>query len=147
MLQGGGGKLEEWACPPKAGALLGNEGAASRASRTGHRSWTQTELDPNPSFVIFSGALGNQLLCEWFAISSRRFNQSWALFGRTDAETEAPILWPPDANDWFIGKDPDAGKESGQEEKRATEDEMVGWHHQFNGHELGQTLGDGEGQV
>ena len=64
----------------------------------------------------------------------------------TDAEAEAPILWPPDANNRLIGKDPDAGKESGQEEKGTTEDEVVGWHHRFNGHELGQTLRDGEGQ-
>ena len=56
----------------------------------------------------------------------------------------APILWPPDAKKWLIGKDPDAGKHWRQ--KRVTEAEMVGWHHRFNGHELGQTLGDGEGQ-
>ena len=73
-------------------------------------------------------------------------NQPWMLIGRTDAEVEAPILWPPDANSQLIGKDPDAGKDWGQKEKRATEDEMVGWHHRFNGHELGQTLEDSEGQ-
>ena len=71
-------------------------------------------------------------------------NQSWLFIGRTDAE--APILWPPDAKSWLIGKDPDAGKDWGQEEKQATEDEMVGWHHQFNRNELEQTLGDSEGQ-
>ena len=70
-------------------------------------------------------------------------NQPWIFTGRTDAE--APILWPPDAKHQLIGKDPDAGKDWGQEE-RVTEDEMVGWHHQFNGRELGQTPGDGEGQ-
>ena len=73
-------------------------------------------------------------------------NQPWILFGRTGAEVEIPILWPPDANSWLIGKDSDAGKDWRQKEKRATEDEMVGWHHQVNGHELGQTLGDDEGQ-
>ena len=56
-------------------------------------------------------------------------NQSWILIGRTDAEAEAPVLWPPDAKSWIIWKDPDAGKDGGQEEKGATEDEMVGWHH------------------
>ena len=61
-------------------------------------------------------------------------------------EAQVPILWPPDVNSWFIGKDPDAGKDWRQKEKRVTEEEMVGWHHWFNGHELGQTLGDGEGQ-
>ena len=68
------------------------------------------------------------------------------LIGRTEAEAEVPILWPPDVNGWLIGKDPDAGKDWGQEEKRAAEDEMVGWHHWFSGHERGQTPGDGEGQ-
>ena len=63
-----------------------------------------------------------------------------------DAEAETLILWPPDEKNWLIGKDPDAGKDSGQEEKGTTEDEMVGRHHQLNGHEFEQTLGDTEGQ-
>ena len=63
---------------------------------------------------------------------------------RTDAEV--PVLWPPDANSWLVGKVPDARKDWGQEEKRAVEDEMVGYHHQFNGQEVGQTPGDTEGQ-
>ena len=67
-------------------------------------------------------------------------NQPWILFGRPDAE--APILWPPDEEGRFIGKDPNAGKDWGQEEKEATEDEMVGWHHWLNGQELEQTPGD-----
>ena len=67
-------------------------------------------------------------------------NQSWIFIGRTDAEAEAPILWPADVNSWLIGKDPDAGKDWGQEQRRMTEDEMVGWHHQLNGHEFEQTL-------
>ena len=71
-------------------------------------------------------------------------NQSWILIGRTDAE--APILWPPDAKSWLIGKDPDAGKNWRQEEKGMTEGEMVGWHHQLNGHKSEQTPGDREGQ-
>ena len=62
------------------------------------------------------------------------------------AEAEAPILWSPDAKSWFIGKDPDAGKDRREEEKEATEDEIVGWHHRLNGHEFEQTLEDGEGQ-
>ena len=73
-------------------------------------------------------------------------NQSWIFIGRTDAEAETPILWPPDAKNWLIGKDSDAGKDWGQEEKAATEDEMVGWHHRLNGHEFEQTPEDGEGQ-
>ena len=62
-------------------------------------------------------------------------NQSWIFIGRTDAEAEAPIFWPPDAKNWLIGKDPDAGKDWRQE-KRMTEDDMVGWHHRLNGHEF-----------
>ena len=72
-------------------------------------------------------------------------NQPQIFIGRTDAEAEVPILWPPDAKNWFIGKDPDAGKDWGQD-KGATEDEMVGWHHQLNGHESEQAAGDSEGQ-
>ena len=60
-------------------------------------------------------------------------NQSWIFIGRTDAEAETPVLWPPDGKNWLIGKDPDAGKDWRQEEKGMTVDEMVGWHHRFNG--------------
>ena len=63
-------------------------------------------------------------------------NQPWILIGRTDAEAEALIHWPPDTKNWFIGKDPDAGKDWGQEEKETTEDELVGWHPWLSGHEL-----------
>ena len=66
-------------------------------------------------------------------------DQSWVFTGRNDAEAEAPVLWPPDAKNWLIGKDPDADKDWRQEEKVATEDEMLGWHHWFNGHEFEQT--------
>ena len=76
--------------------------------------------------------------------SSLKGNQPWMLVGRTDAE--APVFWSPNANSWLIGKVPDAGKDWGKKEKRATEDEMAGQHHWCNGHELGQTPGDGEGQ-
>ena len=63
-------------------------------------------------------------------------NQSWKFIRRTDAETETPILRPPDAKNWLIWKDPDAGKDWGQEKKGTTEDELVGWHHRLNGHEF-----------
>ena len=63
-------------------------------------------------------------------------NQSWIFIGRTDAEAETPILWPPDVKNWFIGKDPDSGKDWRWEEKGTTEDKMVGWHHWLNGHEF-----------
>ena len=64
-------------------------------------------------------------------------DQSWVFIGRNDAEAETPILRPPDVTNWFIGKDPDAGKDWRWEEKGTTEDEMVGWHHRLNGHEFG----------
>ena len=71
-------------------------------------------------------------------------NQPWIFIGKTDAE--APIFWPPDGKSWLIGKDPDAGKDWGQEEKGTTEDEVVGWHHWLNRNEFEQILGDSEGQ-
>ena len=73
-------------------------------------------------------------------------DQSGIFIGRTDAEAETPILWPPDGKNLFIGKDPDAGRDWGQEEKGTTEDNMVGWHHRLNGHEFEQALGVGDGQ-
>ena len=63
-------------------------------------------------------------------------NQSWIFIGRTDAESETPILWPPHVKSWLIGKDPDAGRGLGQEEKGTTENEMAGWHQQLYGHEF-----------
>ena len=73
-------------------------------------------------------------------------DQSWVFIGRTDVEAETPIRWPRDAKSWLIWKDPDAGKDWGQEEKGMTEDEMVGWHHLLNGDGFGWTLGVGDGQ-
>ena len=73
-------------------------------------------------------------------------NQPWVFIGRPDAEAEVPILWPPDVKSQLIGKDHEAGKDWGQEKKELTEYEMVGWYHQFNGHEFEQTPGDSEGQ-
>ena len=84
--------------------------------------------------------------------TARRSNQSilkeinWIFIGKTDAEAEAPIFWPPDVKSQLIGKDLDAEKDWRQEEKGTTEDEMVGWHRRLNGHEFKQTLGNSEGQ-
>ena len=80
------------------------------------------------------------LRVSWTAIQTWR-KSTLHIIGRTDGEAEAPILWPPDAKSWFTGKDPDAGIDWGQEEK--TEDEIVGWHHWFDGHEFEQSPGDG----
>ena len=73
-------------------------------------------------------------------------NHPWILTGRTDAEAEAPILWPPDVKSWLTRKDPDARENRRQNEKKVTGDEMIEWYHWFNGHELVQPLRDGEGQ-
>ena len=75
-----------------------------------------------------------------------RGDQSWIFTGRTTAEAETPMLWPPDVKNWLSGKDPDAGKDWRQEEKVVTEDEMIGWHHRLDGHEFEQALGVGDGQ-
>ena len=73
-------------------------------------------------------------------------DQSWVFIGRTDAKAETPIVWPPHAKSWLIGKDPDAGRDWGQEENGTTEDERAGWHHRLNGHEFEWTPGVGDGQ-
>ena len=73
-------------------------------------------------------------------------DESWVFIGKTDVEVETPILWPPDVKNWLTGKDPDAGKDWGQEDKGTTEDEIVGWHLQLNEHEFEQVLGVSDGQ-
>ena len=73
-------------------------------------------------------------------------NQPWIFIGKTDAEAEAPIFWPPDVRSRLIGKDPNVGKDWGEKEKGATENGMAGWHHRINGHEFEQTSGESEGQ-
>ena len=73
-------------------------------------------------------------------------DQSWVFIGRADAKAETPILWPPDVKGWLIGKDSDAGRDWGQEDKGMTEDEMAGWHHRLDGHEFGWTPGVVDGQ-
>ena len=74
-------------------------------------------------------------------------NQSWIFIGRADAEAETPVLWPPDVKNWLIRKDPNAGKDWRQEEMGTWKDEMVGWHHQLDGHEFAQAPGVGDGQA
>ena len=86
-------------------------------------------------------SLGEQ---ESLAVYSKG-NQSWIFTGKTDVEAETRILWPPDAKNWLIGKDYDTKKDWRQEEKRITEDGMVGWHHQLDGHEFEQASGVGDG--
>ena len=96
--------------------------------------------------VVLEKTLESPLDCKEVKPVNPKGNQSWIFTGRIDSEAEAPILWPPDAKSRLIRKDPDAGKDWGQEQKGTTEDVMVGWHHRLNGHEFEQTLGDSEGQ-
>ena len=94
------------------------------------------------SIVVLEKTLESPLDCKEIQPVHPKGDQSWVFIGRTDAET--PLLWPPHVKSWLTGKDPDAGKDWGQEEKRTTEDEMAGWHHWWTG--FGWTLGVGEGQ-
>ena len=96
--------------------------------------------------VVLEKTLKSPLDNKEIKLVNLKGNQPWMHFWRTDAEAKAPILWPPDVKSLLIGKDPDAGKNWGHEEKGVTEDEMVGWHRRINGHEFEQTPGDGEGQ-
>ena len=99
--------------------------------------------------VVLEKTLESHLDCKEIQLVHPKRNQSWIFIGRTDAEAETPLLCPPDVKNWLIWKDPDAGKDWRWEEKRTTEDEMVGWHHRLNRHEFEQTLkvGDGQGDL
>ena len=96
--------------------------------------------------VVLEKTLESPLDCKEIQPVNPKGDQSWVFIGRTDVEAKTPILWPPDAESWLIWKDPDAGKDWGQEEKGMTEDEMVGWHLWLNGHGFGWTPGVGDGQ-
>ena len=96
--------------------------------------------------MVLEKTLESPLDCKEIQPVNPKANQSWELIRKTDAEAEAPILWPPDVKSWLIGKDPDAGKDWRQEEEGMTEDEMVAWHHWLNGHDFEQAPGDSEGQ-
>ena len=96
--------------------------------------------------MVLEKTLENPLDCKDIKPVNPKGNQSWIFIGRTDAEAETPIIWPPDMKKWLIGKDPNAGKDWRWEEKRTTEDEMVGWHHRLNGHEFEQAPGVGDEQ-
>ena len=121
---------------------------------SGSHAWMQ-ELDYKESWVpknwcfwtvLLEKSLESPLDCKEIKPVNPKRNQSWMFIGRTDVEAEAPILWPPDVKNWLIRKDPDVGKDWRQEEKRTAEDDMVGWHHQLNGHEFEQAPGVGDRQ-
>ena len=96
--------------------------------------------------MVLEKILESPLDCKEIQPVHPKGDQSWVFIGRTDFEAETPRLWPPDAKSWLIWKDPDAGKDWGQEEKGVTEDEMGGWHHRLNEHGFGWTPGVGDGQ-
>ena len=96
--------------------------------------------------MVLEKTLESPLDCKEIQPVHPKEDQSWVFIGKTDAEAETPILWPPHAKSWLIGKDPDARRDWGQEEKGTTEDEMAGWHHRLNGHGFGKTPGVCDGQ-
>ena len=98
------------------------------------------------STVVLEKTKESPLDCKEMQPVHSKGDQPWDFFGRNEAGAEALVLWPPHAKSWLIGKDSDAGKDEGQEEKGMTEDEMAGWHHRLDGHEFGWTLGIGDGQ-
>ena len=97
--------------------------------------------------VVLEKIFASPLDCKEIQPVHSKGDQSWEITGRTDAKAETPIVWPPHAKTWLIGKDSDAERDWGQEEKQTTEDEMAGWHHRLDGHEFGWTpaVGDGQG--
>ena len=115
----------------------------------GCESWTYEESWALKNWcfwtVVLEKTLESPLDWKKTQLVNPKGNQSWIFIGRTDVEAETPILQPPDAKNWHIGEDPVAGKDWRQEEKRTTEDEMVGWHHQLNVHEFQQAPGVGDG--
>ena len=116
----------------------------------GRESWTikKAEQPKNWWFwtVVLEKTLESPLDCKEIQPVHSKGHQSWLFIGRIDAEAETPILWPPHVKTWLIWKDPDAGKDWGQEEKEMTEDEMAEWHHWLDGHESEWTPGVGDGQ-
>ena len=116
----------------------------------GCESWTIKKAGALKNWCFWTVALEKTLEspldCNKIKPINPKENQSWICIRRTDAEAEAPILWPPDVKNWLLRKDPDTGKDWRQEEKGITENEMIGWHHRLDGHEFEQAPGVGDGQ-
>ena len=133
-----------------------NKGPSSQGYGFSSSHVSMWELDYKESWVlknwcfwtvVLQKTLESPLDCKEIQPVHPKGDQSWIFIGRTDAEAETPILWPPDVKSWLIRKDPDAGKDWGQEKKGTEEDEMVGWYHWLNGHGFGRTLEVGVGQT
>ena len=114
----------------------------------GCESWTvkKAECWRIDAFELWCWRRLLRLDCKEIQPVHSKGDQSWVFTGKTDAKAETPILWPPHGKSWLIGKDPDARRDWGQEEKGTTEDEMAGWHHWLNGREFKWTPGVGDGQ-
>ena len=134
-----------WLFRPKSRDYFANKGASSQSYGFSSSHVWMWELDYKESWapknwcfwtVVLEKTLESPLISKEIQPVHPKGNQSWIFIGRTDAEAEIPILWSPDAKNWLIGKDPDAGKDWRQEEKGTTEDEMTAWHHWLNGHEF-----------
>ena len=132
-----------------------NKGLSSQGYGFSHSYIWMWELDHKKRWALKNGCfltvvleetLESPLVCKEIKPISPKGNQSWIFIRRTDAETETPIFWLPDAKNWLIGKDPDAGKDWRQEEIGATEDQIAGRLHWLTGHKFEQVLGDSEGQ-
>ena len=139
----------------KQGHYFANKGPSSQSYGFSSSHVWMWELDYKESWVpknlcfwvvVLEKTLESPLNCKEIQLVHPKGNQSWMFIGRTDAEAETPILWPPDAENWVIWKDPDAGKDWRWEEKGMTEDEMVVWYHRLNGLEFEQAPGVGDGQ-
>ena len=140
------GKLRPtWIAYSKAEMLLCQQSPSSQGYGFSSGHVWMWELDCEESWVpknwciwtvVLEKTLESPLDCKEIQPVHPKGDQSWVFIGRSDTEAETPILWPPHAKSWLIGKDPDAGRAWGQEEKGMTEDEMAGWHHQFDGHEF-----------
>ena len=116
--------------------------------RVGWSSCSESWAPKNWCFwtVVLEKTLESPLDCKEIQPVNPKGNQYWIFIGGTDAEAETPIIWPPDVKNWLIRKDPDAGKVWKQEQRGTIEDEMIGWHHWLDGHELEQAPGVGDGQ-
>ena len=133
--------------------MMSSKGPSSQSYGFSSSHVWMWELDYKESWVpknwcfwtVVLKTLESPLDCKEIQLVHPKRNQSGIFIGRTDAEAETPILWSPDAKNWLIWKDPDAGKDWRQEEKGTTEDEMVGWHHWLKGHEF--RVGDGQGDL